>query len=202
MQHYSATKAGRGFAAADAADFFPVAMVGWVGDTVWREAAAGGGACAGSGGFGLLTRSGMGGGYFSTVLPATIVLGLGMSVSVAPLTTTVMNSIEQSRAGVASGVNNAVSRIAALLAVAVLGAVFSFVFNRGIDQGFERLSLPVAEREQVNAQRAKLAAMTTDDPRVREMIGQSFVDAYGVVLWIAAGLALSSSLSAAVMIDG
>ena len=125
-----------------------------------------------------------------------------MSVSVAPLTTTVMSSIEQSRAGVASGVNNAVSRIAGLLAVAVLGAVFSLVFNRGIDRGLAVLSLPAAEQADVNEQRAKLAAMTKDDPRVRQMIGKSFVDAYGVVLWIAVGLALASSVSAAVMIDG
>jgi EmrB/QacA subfamily drug resistance transporter len=153
-------------------------------------------------GFRLLMRTGMGGGYIATVLPAAVVLGLGMSVSVAPLTTTVMSSIEQSRAGVASGVNNAVSRIGGLLAVAVLGAVFSLVFNRGIDRRLPALSLSAAEQAQVNAQRVKLAAVTTDDPRVKQMVGRSFVDAYEVVLWIAIGLALASSASAALMIDG
>ena len=153
-------------------------------------------------GFVLLMRMGIDGGYAATVLPAEVVMGLGMAVSVAPLTTTVMNSIEQSRAGVASGVNNAVSRVAGLLAVAVMGAVFSWVFNQRLDRGLERLPVGTAEKASVSAQRAKLAAISTDDPQVREMIGESFVGAYGVVLWIATGLTVAGSVSAVVLIDG
>lgn len=153
-------------------------------------------------GFGLLTRSGLDGRYATTVLPAAMVLGLGMSISVAPLTTTVMSSIEQNHAGIASGINNAVSRVAGLLAVAVLGAVFGFFFNRGMDRRLSSLKLPAAELAAVNGQRAKLAAAETDDPRVRDVIGRSFVGAYGVVLWVAVGLALASSVSAGVLIDG
>ncbi len=153
-------------------------------------------------GFGLLTRMGLNGTYGATVLPAAVVLGLGMAVSVAPLTTTVMNSIGQERAGIASGVNNAVSRVASLLAVAMLGAVFSWVFNQGLDRGLEEMALPAAEKATVIAQRAKLGAISTDDPRVKETIGESFAGAYDVVLWIAAGLAVASSVSAAVLIDG
>ncbi|XWK67937.1 MFS transporter [Tunturiibacter gelidiferens] len=153
-------------------------------------------------GFGLFRRGGVGGSYWSTVFPAVIVLGLGLAVSVAPLTTTVMSSIDQSRAGVASGINNAVSRVAGLLAVAVMGLVFSMTFNGRLGRGLDGLGLPVAERQSVEGQRAKLAAARSDDVRVQRLIGESFVSAYGVVLWIAVGLSVASALSAALLIEG
>ena len=152
-------------------------------------------------GFGLFTRGGIGGSYWSTVFPAVVVLGFGMAVSVAPLTTTVMSSIDQSRAGVASGINNAFSRVAGLLAIAVLGLVFATSFNRRLERGMDSLGLPAVERQGIEAQRGKLAATMSDDARVRQLIGESFVGAYGVVLRIAIGLSVASALSAAVLIE-
>lgn len=104
-------------------------------------------------GFGLLTRGGLGESYWSTVFPAVIVLGLGLAVSVAPLTTAVMDSIDQSRAGVASGINNAISRLAGLLAIAVFGLVFSASFNRRMEQGLDELKVSGPERQSIDAQR-------------------------------------------------
>jgi EmrB/QacA subfamily drug resistance transporter len=153
-------------------------------------------------GFALFTRAGGMGSYWSGVFPAVLVLGIGMAVSVAPLTTAVMSSVDQGRSGVASGVNNAVSRVGGLLAVAVMGFVFAMVFDRRLDRGLDGLSLPVAERQQVEAQREKRAAAQTDDARVRRVLDESFVGAYDVVIWVAVGLAMGSALSAALLIEG
>jgi EmrB/QacA subfamily drug resistance transporter len=152
-------------------------------------------------GFGLFTRGAAGGSYWSTVFPAVMVLGLGLAVSVAPLTTTVMSSIDQSRAGVASGINNAVSRVAGLLAIAVLGLVFAAAFNGRFERGLDALGLAGVERQTVEAQRGRLAAATSADVRVQRLIRESFVGAYRVVLWIAVGLSVASALSAAALIE-
>ncbi|MEO8051165.1 MAG: MFS transporter, partial [Acidobacteriota bacterium] len=151
-------------------------------------------------GFALFARPGIGGSYWTTFFPAVIVLGLGMAISVAPLTTTVMSSVAESHAGVASGVNNAVSRVAGLLAVAVLGLILGSVFNSTLDPQLSAASLPAATRTEIDAQRPKLAAIQTDDPRGRRAVDESFVAGFRVVLWIAAGLAVVSSLSAAWLI--
>jgi EmrB/QacA subfamily drug resistance transporter len=87
------------------------------------------------GGIGLLMlmRVDAGADYLSDVLPGMIVFGLGLSATVAPLTATALNSVAENRVGVASGINNAVSRIAGVLAIAVLGALIAGRFGSSVD---------------------------------------------------------------------
>jgi MFS family permease len=201
VQHYPATEAG---AALLPLILLVFALSRWSGGLIVQYGARPPlivGPLIAAVGFGLFTRAGMGGSYWSKVFPAVVVLGLGLAVSVAPLTTVVMSSIDQRRAGVASGINNAVSRVAGLLAIAVLGLVFATTFNRRMERGLDNLGLPATERQGVEAQRGKLAAATSEDVRVQRLIRESFVDAYSVVLWIAVGLSVSSALSAAMLIE-
>jgi EmrB/QacA subfamily drug resistance transporter len=152
-------------------------------------------------GFALGLRQGDGGSYWMTLFPAMAVLGLGMAVSVAPLTTTVMNAVASSESGVASGVNNAVSRVAGLVSVAVFGLVLSAGFNRSLGRRLDGLHLSVQARQQADAQRPKLAGASSDDPRVREAFAQAFMDGYRWIIWAAVGLSVASAVSAWLMLE-
>jgi EmrB/QacA subfamily drug resistance transporter len=154
-------------------------------------------------GFALFLRPGSAGNYFSTFFPAVVVLGLGMAISVAPLTTTVMNSISEDHAGIASGVNNAVSRTAGLLAVAVFGLIMFQAFNSCLEQRLNLIPIPVEVRQSLNAERLKLAAAeipgsVSEEMRVniKQAINDCFIFGFRRVMLVGALLALSGSLLA------
>jgi hypothetical protein len=160
-----------------------------------------------AGGFALFLRPGIGGVYWTTFFPAVVVLGLGMAVSVAPLTTTVMNSVPESRVGVASGINNAVSRTAGLLAIAIFGIVMLQSFNRLLDRHLTQDSLPRATSAALAQQRSRLAGAELPrdlDPASRQLarsaIEWSFVGGFRAVMVLGAILAVGSAMSAWILI--
>ena len=103
--------------------------------------------------------------YVTDVLPAILVFGLGLSATVAPLTATVLDSVEERRVGIASGINNGVSRVAGLLAIAVLGAVISAHFGSVLDANLgDRPLSPASAAEIVaDAKAQPLAVPDTED---------------------------------------
>jgi hypothetical protein len=154
-------------------------------------------------GFALFAVPGVNASYWTKFLPAVVVLGLGMAISVAPLTTTVMNAVSESRVGIGSGINNAVSRAASLLAIAVLGIVMFDAFSRSLDRTLAELTLPGAVRHSLEDQRIKLAAIVIPEeippPQrrlVQQAIAESFVTGFRGVMLIGSGLALASALTA------
>jgi EmrB/QacA subfamily drug resistance transporter len=159
-------------------------------------------------GFAWLAVPGIGGSYWTTFFPAIVVLGVGMAISVAPLTTTVMGAVNVQQAGIASGINNAVARTAGLMAIAVFSLILSETFNDRLSQRLMALSIPSTVQQALAAQRTKLAgaelpAGLSDSVRtsLEQAIGASFVDGFRLVMWIAAGLAVASALIAALMIQ-
>jgi EmrB/QacA subfamily drug resistance transporter len=154
-------------------------------------------------GFALFAIPGSGGSYWITFFPAVVVLGIGMSISVAPLTTTVMNSAEAGFSGAASGINNAASRVASLLAVAVFGLIMASMFNRSLHSRLEAAAVAPQVIEAVELQRDKLGAIelpksigAADEASARQAIAQAFVTGFRAIMLICAALALTSAASA------
>jgi EmrB/QacA subfamily drug resistance transporter len=118
------------------------------------------------GGIGLLLmmRVGSDPNYVTEVLPAIIVFGLGLSATVAPLTATALNSVPENQVGVASGINNGVSRVAGLLAIAILGALIAGSFTSTIDDNLSGKQLsPQAQQAVSKAEDKPLGAADTAD---------------------------------------
>ena len=207
VQGYSATVAG--------AALLPFIMImfalsGWAGQLVDRfgpRLPLMVGPSIAAAGFALFALPGVGASYWSGFLPAVVVLGLGMAVTVAPLTTTVMNAVGPDLAGVASGVNNAVSRAAAVLAIAVFGAVMAGVFDVALADRLREMGASAQVSAFLEGERSKLAGAAlppgVDAPTaaaLKRAVAESFVAGFRWVMLLGAGLAVLSAASAWLMI--
>ncbi len=149
------------------------------------------------------------GSYWITFFPAVVVMGLGMTITVAPLTTAVMGAVEQRHAGIASGINNAVSRTAGLLAIAVFGIVALAVFNSSLDSHLATLHLSPGVQHLIDVQRIRLAGITIptnvsgeEQAVLKQAIDESFVSSFRLISLIGAALALTSAFSAWLLVEG
>jgi EmrB/QacA subfamily drug resistance transporter len=151
-------------------------------------------------GFLLFVVPSVGGSYWKTFFPAFVVLGLGMAVSVAPLTTVVMNSVEQDRAGTASGINNTVARVAGVLAIAILGSLMAQAFGYELQRSVRSLNLLSSVRNYIQSNSIKLGGL--EIPRdldantarlVRNGINQAFVFSFRLIMVVCAILAILSA---------
>jgi predicted MFS family arabinose efflux permease len=159
-------------------------------------------------GFALFAVPSVGDSYWKAFFPAVIVLGFGMAMTVAPLTTVVMNSVNQDRVGAASGINNAVARVAGVLAIAVLGIVMLKAFSVRLNHNLGG-SLPASTLQEIRADEIKLAGLQVPaglsadaTAAIKESIGQAFVFGFRTIMLICASLSLASAAAAGLLIAG
>jgi EmrB/QacA subfamily drug resistance transporter len=155
-------------------------------------------------GFALFAVSGPTTSYWiAFFLPITVV-GLGMAVTVAPLTTAVINAVPRHQTGVASGINNAVASVASLLAIAIFGAIALSGFNRGLDRHLESPTLSSHVREAIERAHGKfviepslMSSLGEDRPTVEAIVKESLADAINLAMLLATVLAVAGAACAA-----
>ncbi|GAB4516934.1 MAG: MFS transporter [Anaerolineae bacterium] len=153
-------------------------------------------------GIGLPGVTGGAGDYWTTFFPGILLMSIGMGITVAPLTTTVMGAAPQQQSGTASGINNAVSRTAGVLATAILGAVALIVFSSALQARTADLALSeeartaLMEDEAPKLAEAQPPASVTADlsGEVQSAIDRAFVETFRLLTFIGAGLAFLSAL--------
>jgi hypothetical protein len=206
---YSATAAGSAFLPFIVITFV---MSGWAGGLVPRYGAKLPlmiGPTIAAAGFILFALPGTGGSYWTTFFPAVVVQGFGMALVIAPLTTTAMNSVSGSHSGLASGVNNAVSRTASLLAIPVLGIFVFVAFSAALDARVAPLDLPPGAQQQLETEKVDLGAAEVPEglggataAAVERAIDEAFVAGFRIAMFVAAALALAGAVAAGILIEG
>jgi MFS family permease len=149
------------------------------------------------------------GAYWNTFFLSFLLLGIGMGITVVPLTTAVMGAISEDNSGIASGVNNTVARAAGVLAIALLGAVALFSFQKSVDQEISLMDISSGMKSEIRLESSKFAAAEVpdglseeDNVIVQSHLKNSFIGAFNKVVYVASLLCLLGSLMAAIFIRG
>jgi EmrB/QacA subfamily drug resistance transporter len=194
---YSALKAGASFLPLTVLTFLLARRAGALADKYGPRLFMGLGPIVGAVGLALLTRLDSEADYLTQLLPALCVFGLGLSMTVAPLTATVLGAVDEKHAGVASGVNNAIARIAGLLAIALIGAFVTSQFESTL--GDKLGDRPLSARSQAAVQEAKDRSLTTapaklvppaERPRLEAALEDASSAAFDLGLLVGAALVL------------
>jgi EmrB/QacA subfamily drug resistance transporter len=203
IQHYSATATG---AAGLPAILIMFLLSRWSGGLLTRYGARIPlviGPLIAAMGFLLFAVPGAEANYWTSFFPAFIVVGLGMTISVAPLTTVVMDSVGKDSVGTASGINNAVARVAGVLAVAVLGVFIIVAFGQSLRQSLGHMNLDRDLVQALESDVAKLGALEappgTDahtTAAIRTAVANAFVFAFRLAMLLCAGLAAAGAFVA------
>jgi EmrB/QacA subfamily drug resistance transporter len=155
----------------------------------------------------LLVRTDARANYVSAILPGILVFGLGLSATVAPLTATVLGSVEAGHSGVASGVNNAIARVAGLLAIAALGAIVASSFSSRLDHNLAGHRLSPRAAAVVASDRTRALVVTVNRVPVSERsevhaaLVNASVYAFRIGLGIGAGLVVLGGIVALIGIE-
>jgi MFS family permease len=141
--------------------------------------------------------------YWTTYFLPLLFLGLGMAITSTPLTTAVMGSVSLRRAGVASGVNNAVTRTAGVLAIAMMGAFMLVVFRWDLSYHLELLNVEPHIREYLLQRAGDLGNLRVPDEVAEDLaanialaIRGAFVEAFQSLCYLSAGLSVVSAIFA------
>jgi len=138
--------------------------------------------------------------YWLTFFPATVIFGIGLGITVTPLTVVALAAVPTGQSGLASGVSNAVSRVATMLAVAMLGFVMVLQFGASLQTRTQDLSLTPNERQTLSVEALNLGGAKSPDSldtdlkaQVDAVIDIAFVDAFRLMMALCGGLALLSA---------
>jgi hypothetical protein len=160
-------------------------------------------------GFILFAVPGLGGSYWTTYFPAVVVLGVGMSLVFGPLSVAILNAVESEHSGLGSGVNRSVQRTAKLLGLAVLAFLLLAAFDDSLDARVNALDLPPGQKAALRAEKVNLGAndilkdaSAEERVAIDRAVDQAFIGAFRLAMLVSAGMALTSAIAAALLIQG